>query len=97
MLKSTYEMVNSIWVKYSAERKKFGVKMTSYFGDEMVAFVDDVDLSFIFPVKPRPGITKMNISSQGVAMKIKQPFTISGDVNTADNGKETLVLRLHHQ
>ena len=90
------EMINSLWIKFDASKGKFGIKATTYFGEEIILFADDVDFSFIFPAKPRPGISKMNISTQGIVMKINQPFVISGEI-TPVNGKETLMLRLHHQ
>ena len=87
-----FEMGNEIWVRFVPERGKFGIKVTTYFGEEFIFYADDVNLSSIFPAKPRPGITKMNISTQGIILKISQPFVLTGQMmgNTMD-------IRLHHQ
>lgn len=89
-----FEMGNEIWIRFVAERGKFGVKVTTYFGEESIFYVEDVNLSFIFPAKPRPGITKMNISTKGIIMKVSQPFVITGEM--VGDGK-TMEIRLHHQ
>lgn len=90
------EMVCKIWIKWVPEKKQFGVKANTYFGEENIYYADEVDFNTIFPARPRPGITRMNISTQGVAMQVVQPFTISGEFEN-QNGKNVMVLRLHHQ
>lgn len=90
------EMVSSVWIRWVGEKKQFGIKSKTYFGEEGISYADEVDFNFIFPARPRPGISKMNISTQGVTMKVTQPFVISGDFKERE-GKEILVLRLHHQ
>jgi len=85
-------MGKEIWIRFVPERGQFGVKVTTYFGEEMVFYASDVNVSSIFPAKPRPGITKMNISTQGVIMKVSQPFVISGELRGS-----TMDLRLHHE
>ncbi|MCP4762649.1 MAG: hypothetical protein GY870_12790 [archaeon] len=97
MVEMKIEMVNSIWVRFISERQKFGIKTTTYFGEENIYYADDVDFKFIFPARPRPGISTMNISTQGITMKVSQPFVISGDIKVDNDGKETLTFRLHHQ
>ena len=90
--KEGFEMGQEIWIKYVPDRGKFGTKITTYFGEEQVFYTEDVNLSFIFPAKPRPGITKMNVSTQGVIMKVSQPFVISGSKEG-----NTMEIRLHHE
>lgn len=87
-----FEMGKEMWIRFVPDRGKFGVKITTYFGEEIIFYVDDVNLSTIFPAKPRPGITKMNISSKGVIMSVSEPFVLTGQkmANTMD-------IRLHHQ
>jgi len=85
-------MGNEVWIRFVADRGKFGVKVTTYFGEESIYYAKDVNISSIFPAKPRPGITKMNISTQGIIMKVSQPFVLSGEMRG-----ETLEIRLHHQ
>ncbi|MHA1821617.1 MAG: hypothetical protein ACTSU2_02285 [Promethearchaeota archaeon] len=94
---SDIDMVNSVWIKFDVRRGMFGIKTTTYFGDENIYFANDVDFSFVFPARPRPGITKMNISTNGIVMKVSQPFVISGEMKKNENNTTTLVLRLHHQ
>ena len=38
----------------------------------------------------------MNISTNGITIKVCQPFMIDGEYEMREN-KKTLVLRLHHQ
>ncbi|GAB4318593.1 MAG: hypothetical protein Kow0069_21800 [Promethearchaeota archaeon] len=90
------ESINKIWIKFVPEKGKFGCKCISYYGEEFVKYADDVDFSFVFPARPRPGIATMNISRDGVVMEVRQPFVISGD-KQVEGGKETLKLTLHHQ
>ena len=90
------DMISSVWIKYVAERNAFGVKATSFFNEERVIYADDVDFVFVFPARPRPGMANMNISTNGVTMKVRQPFVIDGEYENRE-GKNTLVLRLHHQ
>ena len=85
-------MGQEIWIRFVADQGKFGVKVTTYFGEEMIFYAGDVNISSVFPAKPRPGITKMNISSQGIIMKVSQPFVISGDMRG-----NTMEIRLHHE
>lgn len=85
-------MGQEIWIKYVPNRSQFGVKVTTYFGEEKVFYAEDVNLSTIFPAKPRPGITKLNISTNGVIMKVSQPFVITGSKQG-----NTMDLRLHHE
>lgn len=96
MSEKKLEMINSVWIKYDGKRGKFGIKATTYFGDEQIIYADELDFKFIFPARPRPGISSMNISTQGIIMKVSQPFVISGEFEN-QAGKEVLVLRLHHQ
>ena len=85
-------MGNEIWIRFVADRGKFGIKVTTYFGEESIFYASDVNVSSIFPAKPRPGITKMNISTQGIIMKVSQPFVLSGEMRG-----DTMEIRLHHQ
>ncbi|MHA1339583.1 MAG: hypothetical protein ACTSRZ_05380 [Promethearchaeota archaeon] len=93
---SKMELISSVWIKFVPEKRKFGIKTKTFFGEENVTYADEVDFSFIFPARPRPGISRMNISTQGIVMQVNQPFTISGELQEV-NGKEVLALRLHHQ
>ena len=90
------ELISSVWIKFVPDKKKFGIKSKTFFGEENITYADEIDFSFIFPAKPRPGISKMNISTQGIVMQVNQPFTISGEIHEKE-GKEILTLRLHHQ
>lgn len=85
-------MGSEIWVRFVPARGEFGIKVTTYFGEEKVFYAEDVNLSTIFPAKPRPGITKLNISTNGVIMKVSQPFVITGSKQG-----NTMDLRLHHE
>ncbi|MHA1293299.1 MAG: hypothetical protein ACTSQJ_11610 [Promethearchaeota archaeon] len=85
-------MGNEIWIRYVPERGKFGIKVTTYFGEEYIFYSGDVNMTTVFPAKPRPGITKLNISTQGIIMKVSQPFVISGEMMG-----DTMEIRLHHQ
>lgn len=87
-----FEMGNEIWIRFVPDRGKFGIKVTTYFGEEFIFYSNDVNISSIFPAKPRPGITKMNISTQGIIMKVSQPFVLSGQMEG-----ESMEIRLHHQ
>jgi hypothetical protein len=86
------EDIQEIWIRYVGEKGQFGIKATDYYGQEKIVYAGEVNLSSIFPAKPRPGVTKMNISTQGIRMKVSQPFVISGDMEG-----NSLELRLHHQ
>lgn len=86
------EDIQEIWIRYVAEKGQFGIKATDYYGQDKIIYAEEVNLSSIFPAKPRPGVTKINVSAQGVRMKVSQPFVISGDME----GKY-LELRIHHQ
>jgi len=92
MSQQQFEMGKEIWIRWVGERGKFGIKVSTYFGEEFIFYADDVNVSHVFPAKPRPGLTRMNISTQGVIMKVTQPFVISGLMmgNTMD-------IRLHHE
>jgi hypothetical protein len=90
------DMISSIWIKYVPEKGAFGIKATSFFNEDKVIYADDVDFVFVSPARPRPGIANMNISTNGVTMKVRQPFVIDGEYEMRE-GKKTLVLRLHHQ
>ena len=87
------EMGNEIWIRYVADRSAFGVKVTTYFGEEHIFYAQEVNLSSIFPAKPRPGITKMNVSTKGIIMKVSQPFVLSGEMDQ----RGIMEVRLHHQ
>ncbi len=87
-----FEMGNEIWIRFVPERGLFGIKVTTYFGEESILYAKDVNMSTIFPAKPRPGVTKMNISTQGIIMKVTQPFVISGDIVG-----NTMEIQVHHQ
>ncbi len=91
-MSQNFEMGQEVWIRYVPDRGKFGVKVTSYFGEELVFYAKDVNISSIFPAKPRPGITKMNISTQGIIMKVSQPFVLTGELVG-----DTMEIRLHHQ
>ncbi len=90
------EMVQKVWIKYVAEKQAFGVKCISYYGEEKIVYADDVNFNFVFPARPRPGIAKMDINTNGVTMAVNQPFVIDGDFDTS-GGKNTLKLNLHHE
>jgi hypothetical protein len=96
MSQKALEMISSVWIKFVAEKGAFGVKAISFFNEEKVIYADDVDFVFVFPARPRPGVANMNISTNGVVMKVRQPFVIDGEFEDRE-GKKTLVLRLHHQ
>lgn len=96
MSQPALEMISSVWIKFVPERGCFGVKATTFFEEEKIVYADDVDFTFVFPARPRPGIANMNISTNGVTMKVRQPFVINGEFKE-EGGKKTLVLRLHHQ
>ena len=68
------EMISSIWIKFVPERGAFGIQATTFFQEEKVFYADDVDFLFIFPARPRPGIANMNISTDGVKIKVRQPL-----------------------
>ncbi|MFO8019085.1 MAG: hypothetical protein R6U96_10650 [Promethearchaeia archaeon] len=85
-------MGKEVWIKWVQDRGKFGVKVTTYFGDEEVYYADNVDISTIFPAKPRPGVTKMNISSKGVIMDVSEPFVLSGQMQG-----NKMDIRVHHE
>ena len=85
-------MGNEIWIRFVADRGQFGIKVTTYFGEEYVLYADDVNVSSVFPAKPRPGITKMHISTKGILMRVSQPFVISGQMQG-----NTLDIRVHHE
>lgn len=87
-----FEMGQEIWIRFVPDKGLFGVKITTYFGEEKILYGADVNISTIFPAKPRPGITKMNVSTQGVIMRVSQPFVISGEVVG-----NTIEIRLHHE
>jgi hypothetical protein len=91
-----FDMISSVWIKFVPERGTFGIKATSFFKEEKVVYADDVDFVFVFPARPRPGLANMKISTNGVTMQVRQPFVIDGEFEDKD-GKNTLVLRLHHQ
>jgi hypothetical protein len=93
MSAQNFEMGNEIWIRYVGDRGAFGVKVTTYFGEEMVFYAQEVNLSTIFPAKPRPGITKMNVSTKGILMKVSQPFVLSGELDH----RGLMEIRLHHQ
>ncbi|MGV9173256.1 MAG: hypothetical protein ACOC44_01610 [Promethearchaeia archaeon] len=85
-------MGKEIWIKFVPDRGKFGVKVTTYFGDEDVYYADNVDISTIFPAKPRPGVTKMNVSSKGIIMSVSEPFVLSGQMQG-----NKMDIRVHHE
>ncbi len=89
-------MISSIWVKFVPQKQKFGIKTVDFYGQDNVTYAHEVDLSLIFPARPRPGISKMNISTDGIKMEVKQPFVISGRLEPQD-GKDILKLSLHHE
>ncbi|MHA1730965.1 MAG: hypothetical protein ACTSU5_03435 [Promethearchaeota archaeon] len=88
------ETIKQVWIKFVPEKGQFGVKAVSYFGEENVHYADQIDFSFIFPARPRPGIANMKIDRNGVTMEVRQPFVISGQYS--DDGR-TLKLSLHHE
>ena len=90
------DMLSSVWIKFVPQRGQFGIQGKSFFGEEKVVYADDIDWVFVFPARPRPGLANMNISTDGVKMEVKQPFVIDGEFEEKE-GKETLVLRLHHK
>ena len=90
------DMISSVWIKYVPDRQAFGVKAVSFFKEEKIVYADDVDFVFVFPARPRPGLANMKISTNGVTMQVRQPFVIDGEYEDRE-GKNTLVLRLHHQ
>lgn len=96
MAEKALDMISSVWIKYVPERAAFGIKATSFFNEEKVIYADDIDFVFVFPARPRPGMANMSISTNGVVMKVRQPFVIDGEYENRE-GKKTLVLRLHHQ
>jgi len=90
---NSFQMAQELWVRYVADRQAFGIKVTTYFGEEFIFYAPEVNLSTIFPAKPRPGITKMNISTKGIYLKISQPFVLSGEINN----RGIMEIRLHHE
>ena len=91
--KRTFEMGSEIWIRFVAERGAFGIKVTTYFGEELIFYAQEVNLSSIFPAKPRPGITKMNVSTKGIIMRVSAPFVLSGEIDQ----RGIMEIRLHHQ
>lgn len=85
-------MGKEIWIRFVPNRGKFGVKVTTYFDEEQVYYADDVDITTIFPAKPRPGMTKMNVSSKGVIINVKEPFVLTGQKQG-----NTMQIRVHHE
>ncbi|MHA1335881.1 MAG: hypothetical protein ACTSPW_09020 [Promethearchaeota archaeon] len=90
----SFEMGQELWIRFVPERNRFGIKITTYFGEEFIFYADDVNISTVFPAKPRPGVTRMNVSTKGIIMKVSQPFVISGQL--INNGR-TMDIRLHHE
>ena len=90
------QMLKQVWIKFAPEKKQFGVKCTSFYGEEKVVYADDVSFNFVFPARPRPGIAKMDINTNGVQMSVNQPFVIDGSFDSS-TGKKTLRLSLHHE
>jgi hypothetical protein len=85
-------MGKEVWIRFVPNRGKFGVKVTTYFDEEQVFYAKDVDITTIFPAKPRPGVTKMNVSSKGVIMDVSEPFVLSGQMQG-----NKMEIRLHHE
>ena len=90
------EMIQSIWIKWVPAKGMFGIQAIDFYKQEKIVYAHEVDFSLVFPSRPRPGISKMNISTDGVKMDIKQPFVIDGDI-VDEGGKMILKLSLHHE
>ena len=91
-MSQNFEMGKEVWIRWVADRGKFGIKVTTYFEEEFIFYAEDVNLSTVFPAKPRPSLTRMNISTQGVLLKISQPFVLTGTMSG-----NTMDIRLHHE
>ena len=48
------EMVQSVWIKWAPAKNMFGIQAIDFYKQEKVVYANDVDISLVFPARPRP-------------------------------------------